>query len=315
MARKKHKHEDHVNHEAWAIPYGDLVTLLLAFFVVMYAVSSLNEGKYRVMAASISAAFGSAPRTMAPVQMGKRQLRGSHYDVPSSVQSGQQDPMFSTGAIAQLQQNPLVDQPPEAEINMAGGEQLQNISDRLIKVLRPLVDSGQISMRRNPDSLEVEIQSDILFPSAVARLTPEAEATVTAISHVLREEHNLIRVEGHTDNMPIATREFPSNWELSAARAASVVRQMSVGGVAPRQMTVIGQGEFRPAADNGSIEGRNANRRVLMVIQSLPAPPVRNEAAALMADIAPNVHVNLPDLPMPPQIRPAAPGADPQHGL
>ncbi len=307
MAKKKHKHEDHVNHEAWAIPYGDLVTLLLAFFVVMYAVSSLNEGKYRVMAASISAAFGSAPRTMAPVQMGKRQLRGSHYDVPSSVQSGQQDPMYSTGAIAQLQQKPQdnPDQPEPAAISF--DTQLESIGERLVKALRPLVDSGQISMHRRPDSLEVEIQSDILFPSAVARLTPEAEATVTAISHVLRDEHNLIRVEGHTDNMPIATREYPSNWELSAARAASVVRLMSDGGVESRQMTVIGQGEFRPAADNGSAEGRNANRRVLLVIQSLPAPPARaplNEARAMIGDSLPNTHVRLPDLPMPPQIRP-----------
>ena len=87
MARKK-KHEEHANHEAWAIPYADLMTLLLAFFVVMYAISSLNEGKYRVMADALTAAFGGAPRTINPVQVGNHQLQGSDYDRPSPIKSG-----------------------------------------------------------------------------------------------------------------------------------------------------------------------------------------------------------------------------------
>ena len=87
MARKK-KHEEHGNHEAWAIPYADLMTLLLAFFVVMYAISSLNEGKYRVMADALTAAFGGAPRTINPVQVGNHQQQGSDYDRPSPIKSG-----------------------------------------------------------------------------------------------------------------------------------------------------------------------------------------------------------------------------------
>ena len=87
MARRK-KHEEHGNHEAWAIPYADLMTLLLAFFVVMYAISSLNEGKYRVMADALTAAFGGAPRTINPVQVGNHQQQGSDYDRPSPIKSG-----------------------------------------------------------------------------------------------------------------------------------------------------------------------------------------------------------------------------------
>ena len=88
MARRHQQHEEHLNHEAWAIPYGDLVTLLLAFFVVMYAVSSVNEGKYRVLADAMAAAFGGTPRTIAPIQLGHQQLRGSAFDRPSIATPG-----------------------------------------------------------------------------------------------------------------------------------------------------------------------------------------------------------------------------------
>ena len=87
MARGK-KHEEHANHEAWAIPYADLMTLLLAFFVVMYAISTVNEGKYRVVADSLTAAFGGAPRTINPVQVGNHQLQGADFDRPSPIKSG-----------------------------------------------------------------------------------------------------------------------------------------------------------------------------------------------------------------------------------
>ena len=87
MARR-HKHEEHANHEAWAIPYADLMTLLLAFFVVMYAISTVNEGKYRVMADALTAAFGGAPRTINPVQVGNHQLQGADFDRPSPIKSG-----------------------------------------------------------------------------------------------------------------------------------------------------------------------------------------------------------------------------------
>jgi chemotaxis protein MotB len=87
MARR-HRHEEHQNHEAWAVPYGDLVTLLLAFFVVMYAISSVNEGKYRAVSDALSSAFGGPPRSIAPLQLGQTQLRGSSFDRPSLLTPG-----------------------------------------------------------------------------------------------------------------------------------------------------------------------------------------------------------------------------------
>src|SRR5690606_14663780 len=118
--------------------------------------------------------------------------------------------------------------------------------------------------------MEVEIQSDILFASGVAEPSPVATATVRKLGAVLRGEPNAVRVEGYTDNVPISTAAFPSNWELSAARAASVVHVLADEGVDPTRLAVVGYGEFQPLADNDSVEGRNANRRVLLVILAAP---------------------------------------------
>lgn len=258
---KKQVHEEHVNHEAWAIPYGDLVTLLLAFFVVMYAMSSINEGKYRVAAASISAAFGSTPRTLTPVQVGKRQAQGSNYDRPAVGEAGERDPRQTAGALARVQNASFNEHSARESIL-----QLHEIGERLRAALDGLVETGEIAVRSEALYLEIEIRSDILFASGSAQLMPQAESVVRAIAGILREEDNPMRVEGHTDNMPIASAAFPSNWELSAARAASVVRLMNTEGVEAPRLAVLGYGEQQPVGDNATAEGRNANRRVLLVI-------------------------------------------------
>ncbi|MDP1775385.1 MAG: flagellar motor protein MotB, partial [Moraxellaceae bacterium] len=153
MARK-HKHEDHVNHEAWAIPYGDLVTLLLAFFVVMYAVSSVNEGKYRAASASLTAAFTGQPRTILPVQIGT-------LPVESSGESLQMD----------LVAPPDRDRSPEVaeSLNSGGldgaGTDLQLMAANIQEALSELIEAEVVIVRSNPYSLEVEIKTDLLFAS------------------------------------------------------------------------------------------------------------------------------------------------------
>jgi chemotaxis protein MotB len=116
--------------------------------------------------------------------------------------------------------------------------------------------------------VEVEIRTDILFPSGVATLSAHATQVLEQLAATLKPFPNPIRVEGHTDNRPISTRAFPSNWELSAARAASVVHLFTQQGIDPARLAVIGLGEYRPARSNDTAEGRNANRRVLLVILS-----------------------------------------------
>ncbi|MEJ0039078.1 MAG: flagellar motor protein MotD [Gammaproteobacteria bacterium] len=272
MPRKK-RHEDHINHEAWAIPYGDLVTLLLAFFVVMYAISSVNEGKYRVLSDSLFAAFRGAPRTMEPVQVGEKQV-GSGADVKTSlveqsmlegqprsmlapvpVKTGMPDPKAAEAALINARQS-------------ARAKALQQVADQVAKAMDDLVKANLVIVRRTDFWIEVEIKTDILFPSASAQLEPNAVGVIEKLGEALAPFPNPIRVEGHTDNRPIKTVAFISNWELSAARAGSVVRVLASKGVEPGRLAVIGYGENRPTHANDTVEGRNSNRRVVVVILS-----------------------------------------------
>lgn len=270
MARRK-KHEDHVNTEAWAIPYGDLITLLLAFFVVMYAVSSVNEGKYRILSDSLSAAFRGAPKTLSPIQVGDKQ---------SGAKGG--EAMLTGGPPTALMK--LKDARPVPEANLPpplgkaagpGGGQgpgsrsygsLGKMAGAVKEAMQGLIQEGAVRIREQPLWLEIEIKADILFASGDARLSPQAVPVIARLGGILQPFPNPIRVEGHTDNRPIRTAVFPSNWELSAARAANVVQAFTSAGVDPLRMEIIGLGEHHPIAANDTDAGRNRNRRVLVVI-------------------------------------------------
>src|SRR5690606_17226224 len=148
--------------------------------------------------------------------------------------------------------------------------QLSTLGRRIQHALSELVRQELVTVRRARTFLEVEIQSDILFASGVATPSTVATSTVRKLGEVLRDEPNAVRVEGYTDDMPIRTAAFPSNWELSTARAASVVHVLADEGVDPGRLAVVGYGEHQPVADNDTAEGRNANRRVLLVILAAP---------------------------------------------
>jgi chemotaxis protein MotB len=273
MTRRIRRHEEHTNHEAWAIPYGDLVTLLLAFFVVMYAISSVNAGKYRVLSDSLFAAFRGAPRTMDPIQVGEKP-NGSGAEIdPSIVQSnleGQQRsslaPVPVQGGNRQSGASPLAN-----HLNGAAGAAaaaLARVADEVTRAMDDLVKQNLVVVRRTEFWIEVEIKTDILYPSGSAHLAPYAVDVIQRLGGALAPFPNPIRVEGHTDNKPISTVAFYSNWELSAARAGSVVRVLQAQGVGPERLAVIGYGDTRPIQPNDSEPGRNANRRVVVVILS-----------------------------------------------
>ena len=272
MTRRIRRHEDHVNHEAWAIPYGDLVTLLLAFFVVMYAISSVNAGKYRVLSDSLFAAFRGAPRTMDPIQVGQSQ-GGSGSELESAVvQSALQGQQSSTLAPVPVA-NHATSRAPAPGIDKSGASAaaaaaLAKVADDVTRALDSLIKQNMVAVRRSEFWIEVEIKTDILYPSGSAQLAPNAVDVIQRLGEALAPFPNSVRVEGHTDNKPIKTVAFYSNWELSAARAGSVVRVLQSRGVAPERLAVIGYGEQRPVQSNDTEQGRNANRRVVVVILS-----------------------------------------------
>lgn len=269
MSRRGRRHEEHVNHEGWAIPYGDLITLLLAFFVVMYAISSVNAGKYRVLSDSLYAAFRGSPRTMEPVQTGEKQVGAGTEPVQPLLKGAPQAQQAPLPTRTSSQSEAIPQEVSARSAALAQASQtLAHVADQVEQAMQDLVQRGMVTVHRNDLWIAVEIRADILFPSGVAQLSPGAVGVIEQLATVLAPLPNVIRVEGHTDNVPIRTAVFYSNWELSAARAGSVVRTLAAHGVAPARLAVVGLGEEHPVQSNDTAQGRNANRRVAVVILS-----------------------------------------------
>jgi len=284
MARKK-KHEEHMNHEAWAIPYGDLVTLLFALFTVMYAMSSVNEGKFRVLSDAMIAAFNGAPRSMRPLNLGQ----------PEPGKGGEK-PLVGITPTALIKINSRQDSapavPPPLPREIPGS--LIRMEREVQEAMRALIDAKLITVRRESMWLEIEINTDILFPSGSGAFSASAELVLDKLAEVLKPFPNPIRVEGHTDDRPIHTAAFLSNWELSAARAASVVHQFTKQGIDPLRLEIVGFGEFHPRQPNASADGRNANRRVAVLVLEAVSPMDATTAritTATPASVAPGVEL------------------------
>lgn len=253
MARKK-KPEEHINHERWLVSYADFITLLFAFFVVMYSISSVNEGKYRVLSDSISSAFNP-----------------SESSLPIELNNPLKPPIISRAATSNnssSDQNQNLSAYGGVEASREDKINLQKISARVEKGLSPLIDKKLVKLKKNDLWIEIEIKSSILFGSGSASLQRKARPVLRDVAKVLGDFTNQVQVEGFTDNVPIDTNEFQSNWELSAARAASVVHLFSRTGVKPTRLSAVGFGEFKSIADNNTAAGRKKNRRVKIIVLS-----------------------------------------------
>ena len=269
MARKKAP-EEHENHERWLVSYADFITLLFAFFVVLYSMSSVNEGKYRVLSDSMMAAFRPSTRSLNPIQIGEL-VRSPPSNIPTILEM----PVPINILPIILNKNNPVSNPAanyannERELALVGASyQIEYIADELVGAFASLIDSKQVTVRKDLLWLEVEINSNILFKSGSADLSVDAEEVLNKLGVLLSKYPNRITVEGFTDNLPIQNPIFPSNWELSSARAATVVRLFEGYGVAPERMSSVGYGEYRPSSDNDSEEGRASNRRVIVVVMA-----------------------------------------------
>jgi chemotaxis protein MotB len=253
MARKK-KHEEHENLERWLVSYADFITLLFAFFVVMYSISAVNEGKFRVLSDALVAAFRPVNPTAKPIEFGVK-MKSVNIQPPLPL------------PVPKQPFNVINAQTEQARAEAAArAEAIKTMGSEIEAGLKDLIDKNLISVRRTSQYLEVEINSNVLFPSGSARLSLGAIDPLETIAATLKRFPNVIHVEGFTDNVPISTAAFPSNWELSAARAASVVQLLTRSGVDPERMAAIGFGEYRPKGENDTAEGRQRNRRVVLVV-------------------------------------------------
>ncbi|MFN3919287.1 MAG: OmpA family protein [Methylohalobius sp.] len=238
MRKRNLRSEEGEKLERWLVSYADFITLLFAFFVVMYAISLIHKGDFKVLSESLDLAF---------------QDRQEARKVPEPIQVGE-TPRTLEPAILEAAQE---------------AARLAEAAERIEEVLAPYIEQELVAVKRNEFWIAVEMKSGILFASGSAELSPDADPVLTKLTEIVRElPDNPIYIEGHTDNVPIQTREFPSNWELSAARAASVVRRLIQHGVNPARMAAVGFGEHHPVADNSTEVGRYRNRRVVLVLQA-----------------------------------------------
>jgi len=266
MARRNRFSKSDEKLDRWLVSYADFVTLLFAFFVVMFAASTINEGKLRKVTSSLTDAFNTPPRSLQPVQVGEINRSPNDKILP-------------------------VDAPSQGGVEKQAESSLKDLATKMAAEMKDLIELDEITVRRTEQWLEIEINTSILFDSGSANLVGGSRTILQKIAKVLAPHPNPINVEGFTDNLPISTAAFPSNWELSAARAASVVHLFSKDGIEPGRMSAIGYGEFRPLVSNDTRQGRRKNRRVVVAVLAndlvLPARRhMNNEDSVLLPSTA-----------------------------
>lgn len=248
--------EDPVNHDRWLVSYADFITLLFAFFVVMYSISQINENKYRILSNTLEDAFNQTAAVIDPFQVGETPRSN-----PISLIK------LNDPAIEEREQG-KEDDGSGLEEETPGGmpNEFKEINDKIEQGFGELLNDKLITVRGNEEWLEVELKSSLLFDSGDAELSNDALELLAEIAGILKDDTNPIRVEGFTDNVPINNVQFPSNWELSTARAAAVISLFVEEGLSPERLAAIGYGEFQPIADNNTEQGRADNRRVVLMI-------------------------------------------------
>jgi chemotaxis protein MotB len=249
MARKK-KHPEHVNHERWLISYADFITLLFAFFVVMFAVSQVDSKKMGRFTESFTKAMGIDP-----------------------IGTGHQGSILNSGEPSGGKGEPNY---TEERIGGGAGE-LQSVKEALEKYSKEATALKNLQIIKRRNELVLRIPVGVVFDSGDDAVKPTALAAILAITTELRKRPVEIRVEGHSDDRPIHTDRFRSNWDLSACRAAAVVMEIAkVTGMGPERLSAAGYGEFHPIASNATPEGRAQNRRVDLVVRVVDRKPDEN---------------------------------------
>jgi chemotaxis protein MotB len=248
------------NHERWVISYADLLTLLLAFFVVLYASSTRNKLKMAAEAESFIKAFHGTPPSIVQAAAADKAIM-NHLPSPVPKPVEHMAPRVITTARA-----------PVADSQKLTAEMLTLavVKKVLETMLAPMISTKQVTLDSQPLTLTIELNDEVLFTSGKANLIPQAALLLGKVAGSLKTlpDPFTIVVQGFTDNKPIKTSQFPSNWSLSAERAVSVVQLFADNGVDGNRMAAEGYGPFLPVADNATEAGRSQNRRVQIVIHA-----------------------------------------------
>ncbi len=267
---RKKKHPEHVNHERWLVSYADFITLLFAFFVVMFAVSQVDTQKVGRFTESFKTAVGIDLKVGGT---GIMPDAGQHVaDGTTTKQEKPNGPVVKSPD--DTKENPDSEEKREKQAREAKEAKVQETQRRLARMAAEIEAEMKIHKElaglkvvRRANELVLRFDETILFETGDARISDRAREVLKRVGEELADRPVKIRVEGHTDNRPISNSKFNSNWELSTARATSVVTTLSVmGDVDPKRLAAVGYAEYQPLGDNATAEGRNLNRRVDFVL-------------------------------------------------
>lgn len=253
MARKK-KPEAHVNHERWLVSYADFITLLFAFFTALYAISTVDLRKLKAMSRSVRVAFEQGTGTA-----------GGGVAMPTGGDSPDKDGGAGTEAL-----------------DLAGDPGLRKLAAQFERLITEEELKNRVKLRIEPRGLVLSLSDTAFFDSGSEGLRRDAIPVFRRIGEELRGKDNRIRIEGHTDDRPIRGSRFKSNWELSGARAATIVLLLARDFAVPAdRLSIAGYAEFHPVAPNGTVAGRRANRRVdiVLLVDPKDEPPPESEVA------------------------------------
>jgi chemotaxis protein MotB len=273
-AHRRHKggHEDHAEHEEgerWLVSFADMMTLLFALFMVLFSISSVNTSKLTALQKSLQDAFSGA------VLSGGKAIMATGSET-SPKRAAAEPPLTSLTALTSAASS-SVNPNSNGQAKKAAAEQaeFQQLKRRIDAQAKKAGLQGKVVTTVRRRGLVIEILTDkVFFDSGSAQLKPEALGILDKIAVILSGEltHPIV-VEGNTDSQPISGAQYPSNWELSGARAASVVRDFAGHGVNPRRMSFTGYGSTMPIADNSTAAGRSKNRRVDVVLSRINSTP------------------------------------------
>lgn len=258
---------DKSDTERWLVSYADYMTLLFALFLLLYSMATMEKEQFKKLQDTISRVFIEATD--------KQETGIQGQSVQPDIHPQSDFELYGSGLEDATGPTLLADNAKLEHIDRTKrGSPLAAMQKDINRALRSLVESDLAKVTLDEDWLTIELSSGLLFSSGSANSTSSASAVMTELTAILKQTNNYMRVRGYTDSVPIRTEQFPSNWELSVARAASIVRLLEELGIAPERMAIEGYGQYAPFAENTTAQGRSQNRKVVIALSKYAYEPV-----------------------------------------
>ncbi len=258
---------DKSDTERWLVSYADYMTLLFALFVVLDSMATMEKEQFKKLQDTIAKVFIEA------TDKKEKGIQGQSVQPDIYPQSDFE--LYGSGLEQATGPTLLADNAKLEQIDSTKlGSPLAAMQKDINRALRSLVESDLAKVTLEEDWLTVELSSGLLFSSGSATSNSSASAVMAELTAILKQTNNFMRIRGYTDSVPIRTEQFPSNWELSVARAASIVRLLEESGVAPERMAIEGYGQYSPFAENTTAQGRSQNRKVVIALSKYAYEPV-----------------------------------------